>query len=74
MKVLNKYIPYFYFIIAGLLLMRSIQESQEEKERYEILFSFETESTMTFLIARVVFILLIVLAGIARIKRTQNNE
>ena len=69
MKTISRYIPYFYFILAGLLLINSIQESLEEKDEYPILFSYSTESSLTYLIVRVVMIVLIVLAGIVRLNQ-----
>lgn len=74
MKGIIKYIPYFYFVVAGLLFMNTIQEYQEETESYEILFSFKTESSTTFLTIRIVFILLVIFAGLARLKRLKSQS
>lgn len=69
MKVIAKFMPYFYFAIAGLLLVNSIGIYSEDQESYRVLFSYETESSTTFLAIRIVMILLIVLAGFSRLKR-----
>ena len=74
MKGIIKYIPYFYFVVAGLLFMNTIQEYQEETESYEILLSFKTESSTTFLTIRIVFILLVIFAGLARLKRLKSHS
>ena len=72
MSAITKYIPYIYFVIAGLLLMNSIEEFQKEQDSYRIMFSFETESSTTFLTIRIVFIVLIILAGFVRLKRLRD--
>jgi hypothetical protein len=74
MKGIIKYIPYFYFAIAVLLLINSIQEFQREPESYRLFFSMETQSGTTYLTVRIVFVALIILAGFARLKRLKDES
>jgi hypothetical protein len=73
-QTINKFIPYFYFTVALLLLFNSFQKFFADLEEYNILFSWNTESKITYISMRILLVLFVVMAGIMRLKRLKNQE
>jgi hypothetical protein len=69
--MLQKIISYVY-IIGGLsLIILGVMNFLDDIESYRLLFGFETESKYNYLIFRVIFGVLVIWAGISRLKRKE---
>ena len=65
---MNKVFPYLYFVIAGVWMIDGIREFLQPKEFYHIFLSYKTESKYWFLAFKLMIGILVVLAGIRRLR------
>lgn len=71
---MKKLLPYLYFAGAIFILVSAINRYNEDLDRYRIIFGFYVENKTTYLIIRIVIILLIIMMGItAFVKRKKES-
>lgn len=71
---MKKLIPFIYFLAAAFLIVNAFMIYLKDQETYRLIFSFTVEDKTTFLAFRVVFALLIIWAGINRLKKQQGDS
>jgi hypothetical protein len=69
----KQFFPYLYFVGAIFILISAISRYSQDVEKYRIIFSFHTEDKNVYLTVRVVIAILIVIAGIAALKRAKTS-
>ncbi|MBL4606159.1 MAG: hypothetical protein JKY02_11015 [Flavobacteriaceae bacterium] len=68
MEILKKLPPYIYFVVAILWLIDAFQRFFEDPELYYLIFSLTTTSKYGFIAFKVIFAILIVVAGVRRLQ------
>ena len=74
MSALNKIVPYVYFIIGLLLIVKGFTDFFEDKESYYVLLGFETKSKYVYLFFRSLFGAFVIYAGVNRQKKLTKSD
>ena len=74
MNTVNKILPYVYYIIGFILIVKGFTNFSSEKESYYILLGFETKNKFIYLFFRVLFGAFVIYAGITRFKKLKKGN
>ena len=68
---MNKTLPYIYFLVAAIWLLDGFRQFFQDKELYHIFMSYKTENAYWFLAFKLTIGIIFILAGIRRVKMSQ---
>ena len=70
---MNKILPYLYFLIAGFWLADGVMTFLRDPEVYHIFLSYDTTSKYGFLAFKLIVGILVILAGLRRLKMSRQS-
>jgi len=73
METFKKLIPYIYFLVAILWMIEAFQRFFETSTEYFLIFSLSTTNKYGYLAFKVIFAILIISAGVRRLKMNKKE-
>ena len=68
---MKKILPYIYFVVAAVWLFDGINKFLQPREIYHIFLNYNTDNKYNFLIFKLLIGLLVIVAGIRRLKMSK---